>query len=371
MDFITDLPKTKNGNTAILTCIDAATRRGRFIACKLAGLTAEKTANLVRQGVIRQHGIPKLFITDRGRQFINKFWKHLGKSLGFEQCPTTTAHQQGNGLAERIKQPLEAYLRTYVNFEQNDWDEYLDLFEFCWNNSKHASTGMPPFYADQGYLPNFQIKPEEPGDEITMISAAAHCTKINQIMTKLKSIMADKTKCMGKYYNQSHEDLNFVVGDWVMLKTDHLRTAKSCKKLTERQIGPFEILEKITNQTYKLDLRNLIGRIHDTFHIEKLEKYKKPQHGQKDYGTEWVVNDDETYKHILDIIDSKLKHGTLEYQVLWSDMTKEWISSDQFSPDDTEIVTFHNLNPENPSKPDQILRRSERTKKPTQRYDIQ
>ncbi|KAI0991763.1 hypothetical protein K3495_g16424, partial [Podosphaera aphanis] len=49
MDFITDLPKTKKGNTAILTCIDAATKRGRFIPCKLAGLTAEKTANLVRQ----------------------------------------------------------------------------------------------------------------------------------------------------------------------------------------------------------------------------------------------------------------------------------------------------------------------------------
>ncbi|KAI0998144.1 hypothetical protein K3495_g10050 [Podosphaera aphanis] len=40
MDFITDLPKTKNGNTAILTCIDATTRRGRSIACKLAGLSS-------------------------------------------------------------------------------------------------------------------------------------------------------------------------------------------------------------------------------------------------------------------------------------------------------------------------------------------
>ncbi|KAI1005277.1 hypothetical protein K3495_g2943 [Podosphaera aphanis] len=45
MDFITDLPKTKNGNTTILTCIDAATRRGRFIPCKLAGLTAEKNSH--------------------------------------------------------------------------------------------------------------------------------------------------------------------------------------------------------------------------------------------------------------------------------------------------------------------------------------
>ncbi|KAI0994991.1 hypothetical protein K3495_g13192 [Podosphaera aphanis] len=180
IDFITDLPKTKNGNTAILICIDAATRRGRFIACKLAGLTAEKTANIVH----------------RGRQFINKFWKRLGEAMGFEQTPTTNANQQGNGLTERINQSIESYLRSYVNFEQNNWDEYLDLFEFCWNNSKHAATGMAPFYADQGYLPNFQIKSEEPGDPITSESAANHAKKVNDIMAKLKNIM--ETECHGR-----------------------------------------------------------------------------------------------------------------------------------------------------------------------------
>ncbi|KAI1005273.1 hypothetical protein K3495_g2944 [Podosphaera aphanis] len=70
--------------------------------------------------------------------------------MGFENIPTTTAHQQGNGLAERINQPIEAYLRAYVNLEQNNWDEYLDLCEFSWNNSKYAATGLAPFYADQG-----------------------------------------------------------------------------------------------------------------------------------------------------------------------------------------------------------------------------
>ena len=67
MDFITDLPKTKRGNTAILNFIDAATRRGRYMACKLKSLTAEKTAELVRQSLIRQHRIPKLFVTERGK----------------------------------------------------------------------------------------------------------------------------------------------------------------------------------------------------------------------------------------------------------------------------------------------------------------
>lgn len=93
MDFIIDLPKTKSGKTAILNCIDVVTRRGRLIPCKLAGLSAEETANLIRKYMIPQHGIPKLFIAGRGKQFLNNFWCQLGSALGFEQIPTTTPHQ--------------------------------------------------------------------------------------------------------------------------------------------------------------------------------------------------------------------------------------------------------------------------------------
>ncbi|KAI0995802.1 hypothetical protein K3495_g12381 [Podosphaera aphanis] len=133
--------------------------------------------------------------------------------MGSEKTSTTTANQQGNGLAERINQSIESYLRSFVNFEQNNCDEYLDLFEFCWNNSEHAATGMALFYADQGYLPNFQIKSEEPGDPITPESAVNHAKKVNDIMAKLKNIMETENNRM------KHQDIEFNVGDMVMLKT--------------------------------------------------------------------------------------------------------------------------------------------------------
>lgn len=43
----------KKGNVATLTCIDIANRRGRFMACKLQGVTVKKTAELIRQQVVR------------------------------------------------------------------------------------------------------------------------------------------------------------------------------------------------------------------------------------------------------------------------------------------------------------------------------
>lgn len=108
---------------------------------------------------------------------------------------------------------------------------------------------MAPFYAHQGYLPNFQIKTEEAGEQITSESAAAHTNKIHNIMNKLHQIMNANKNIVGQYYDQKHEDISFPAGDWVMLKTNHIRTTRSCKKLAEKQIEPFKVIKKITEQT--------------------------------------------------------------------------------------------------------------------------
>jgi transposase InsO family protein len=81
------------------------------------------TAKLVRKRVFREHGLPKTFITDRGTQFVNSFNKSLCDRLQIDHFPTTAFHPQGDGQTERLNQPLEAYLRAYVNYFQDDWDE--------------------------------------------------------------------------------------------------------------------------------------------------------------------------------------------------------------------------------------------------------
>ena len=46
---------------------------------------------------------------------------------------------------------MEAYLRAYCWFEQDDWVGWLYMAEFAYNNSRQASIMMSPFKALLGY----------------------------------------------------------------------------------------------------------------------------------------------------------------------------------------------------------------------------
>ncbi|KAI0995803.1 hypothetical protein K3495_g12380 [Podosphaera aphanis] len=49
------------------------------------------------------------------------------------------------------------------------------------------------------------------------------------------------------------------------------------------------------------------------FHVNKLEKYKDIQTGQRKYGAEWFVDEEEAYKTLKDITNSRIKNDVFEY----------------------------------------------------------
>jgi transposase InsO family protein len=100
--------------------IDAYTKRAHFKPVKYKGCGAKETATIIRQRLIRYYGILKVWITDRGTQFVNSFTKYLYKRLQIDHFPTTAYHPSGDGQTERVNAPLEAHLRAYVNYKQND-----------------------------------------------------------------------------------------------------------------------------------------------------------------------------------------------------------------------------------------------------------
>nr|GFC94211.1 putative reverse transcriptase domain-containing protein [Tanacetum cinerariifolium] len=83
-----------------------------------------------------------------------------------------------------------------------------------------------------------------------------------------------------RYRQKSYADLKrkpmkFHVGDKVMLKVSPwkgvVRFGKR-GKLNPRYVGPFNVLERVRDVTYKLDLPEELSRVHNTFHVSNMKK---------------------------------------------------------------------------------------------------
>jgi transposase InsO family protein len=100
---------------------------------------------------VRLHGIPKTIISDRGAQFVARFWEKFQQTLGTKLIRSSAYHLQTDGQTERINQVLEDMLRACVIQYDKHWDKCLALAEFSYNNSYQSSIKIAPFEALYGH----------------------------------------------------------------------------------------------------------------------------------------------------------------------------------------------------------------------------
>jgi len=81
MDFIVGLPKTAKGYDSIWVVVDRFTKSTHFIPVK-TGYKSHQYAELYIARIVSLHDIPKTIISDRGSQFVARFWEQLHAALG-------------------------------------------------------------------------------------------------------------------------------------------------------------------------------------------------------------------------------------------------------------------------------------------------
>ena len=60
---------------------------------------------------------------------------------------STAFHPQTDRQTERVNQVIEAYLRSFVNQEQDNWVDLLPMAAHAYNNLITSVTRMTPLYA--------------------------------------------------------------------------------------------------------------------------------------------------------------------------------------------------------------------------------
>ena len=84
---------------------------------------------------------------------MSNFIEEFTKVLGTKRKLSTAYHPQTDRQTERMNQEIGTFLRHYVNYQQDDWTEWLATVEFSYNDKKHVATGRTLFELNFGRHP--------------------------------------------------------------------------------------------------------------------------------------------------------------------------------------------------------------------------
>nr|GEZ85147.1 hypothetical protein [Tanacetum cinerariifolium] len=189
MDSMTKLPRTSSGYDTIWVIVDRLTKLLIFYLC---------------MRIIR---------------WIDWLGTHLDMS--------TSYHPQTDGQSEHTIQTLEGMLRAYILDFERSWDVHLLLVKFSYNNSYHSSVRCASFKAVYGRKCRSPI-----------------------MWAEIKDGLKAARDHQKSYANKRRKPLEFSVGDYVLLKVSPWKCVvrfRKKEKLAPKFVGPFEIIEKVSN----------------------------------------------------------------------------------------------------------------------------
>jgi transposase InsO family protein len=161
-----------------------------------------------------------MIISDRGSQFVTRFWEQLHASLGTHLIHSSAYHLQMNDQIERVNQILEDMLRVCVIEYPGNWDKNLPWAEFSYNNSYQESLKMAPFKVLYGRRCRTPLNWIEPREKMIfgpdLVEEAE--TTVSRIQDNLRAM---------KSRQERRQPLEFAVVDHVYLKVSPMKDMKS------------------------------------------------------------------------------------------------------------------------------------------------
>ena len=145
---------------------------------------------------------------------MSKFWFSLYYFLKIKRRLSTAFYPQTNGQTKMQNSTMEAYLRVFINSEQNNWVCFLLMAKFAYNNAKNASTGHMPFELNCSY--HLRVFFE---DDVSFFSRSRFANKLAKELRELIDIcwqnLLNTQKLQKKAYDKGIKLWSYVQGEKV------------------------------------------------------------------------------------------------------------------------------------------------------------
>ncbi|MCO5581095.1 hypothetical protein L7F22_034971 [Adiantum nelumboides] len=140
----------KSGHDGVWT-IFRFSKQAHFIPVKKT-IKPDHLARLFLTQIFRLHGMPEKSVSGRDPRFTSLFWKAIWENIGTRLQFTPSFHPQTDGQSEIANSVVLDLLKSYISNQKTQWERYLPLVEFAYNNTIHSSTGKTPFEIVEGAM---------------------------------------------------------------------------------------------------------------------------------------------------------------------------------------------------------------------------
>src|SRR5467141_3057571 len=354
MDFIEKLPQSSS-YTSILVIVDHLSKQSLFILTHDT-ITSQQLAQLFVLHVFSKHGVPSHVTSDRRMEFISHFFQSLRTTLDMKLHFTSGYHPEGDRQTKRTNQTLEQYLQVYCNYQEDNWSKLLPLAEFAYNNTPSATTGITPFFANKGYHPNLTVHPER---DLASARARNFVTDLDELHHELRQHIAEAQR---RYQVPADSRRlpapEFNIGNHAFVKAQFFRTTRPSKKLSDKFLGPYEILARPGTHSVMLRLLDSLRAVHPVFHVSMLEPATPNPIPDRIQPPPLLitVNDEPEFK-ISEILDTKIDNQChackLLYLFHWTgyegtDEETSWILTSEHGHASELVSDFHKAYPAKP-----------------------
>ena len=256
VDVVGPLPVTLSQKRYVLTVQDVFTRFGECYP--IANKEAATIARVLVEKFICRYGMPTTVHSDNGREFVNQILDQLMDRLRIDKTTTPTYNPQSNPV-ERMHKTLNSVLRVYMEREDTEWDKFLPAFRLSYNSKVNEATKMTPhfgFFCREMRLPVDLIIPA-PGREENLHD------HVSALLNRMKAVYAYIRQSSNAVIRRNSSGYlgkcsTFRTGDLVLYLSPR-KLANKPNKIVNMWIGPYRVVERVTEVLYKITPRDHHG----------------------------------------------------------------------------------------------------------------
>ena len=122
----------------------------------LAIITKKNIWSFVWRNIICRFGIPRVLVSDKGKQFGNSAFRDFCSELGIKNHYSSPAHPQANGQVEVTNQSLLKIIKTRLEGAKGIWPDELPSIMWAYRTTSRTPIRETPFrlaYGSDAVIP--------------------------------------------------------------------------------------------------------------------------------------------------------------------------------------------------------------------------